>query len=124
MGFIYGTVINLNVNGDSYRFFSFDKHWGAFGFLNEDQIVEGLLAYGLSTGLFGNAGYLACLLFYPPVVVSAFYLIEPIVSEFCGFVLGIDKFPGWATWLGTFFVIIGILFLQRAEQSRKAAVLE
>jgi len=42
--------------------------------------VEGLLAYGLSTGLFGNAGYLTCLLFYPPVVVSALYLLEPIIS--------------------------------------------
>ena len=112
ISFTYLVVLVLPLTlGDQYKFWSTDKYWGAFGFLNKEQLVEGLLAYGLSTGLFGNTGYLACLLFYPPVVVSAFYLIEPIVSQLIGSAMGIDRFPGACTWVGTFCVILGILAL-------------
>jgi len=36
--------------------------------------------------------------------------------------MGIDQFPGWCTWVGTFCVIIGIGYLQKSsEQDRKKA---
>ena len=88
-----------------------DVHWGGFGFLDENEAVDAILWYGLSAGFFGNPGYMICLLFFSPVVVTATYLCEPFLSQLFGYLMEIDKFPGVMTWVGTIFAVIGILLL-------------
>ena len=85
-----------------------DPLTGAFGFLDSEKAFETIVGYGASAGFFGNPGYVICLLFYSPVVISAVYLVEPTVSQMFGYWLGIDAFPGWMTWLGAALVLVGI----------------
>ena len=53
---------------------------GGFGFVNPDEAFYGLVCYGLSCGFFGSAGYVVCLIFFSPVIVSASYLIEIFIG--------------------------------------------
>lgn len=94
-----------------FEFFSMDAEWGGFGFLDQNEAVAAILWYGLSAGFFGNPGYIICLLFFSPVVVTATYLFEPFLGQLFGYLMEIDHFPGFLTWLGTFLVLIGILLI-------------
>ena len=75
-----------------------------------------MFAFGPAAGFFGNAGYVICLLFYSPVIVSACYLLEPFISQVIGYWIGIDRLPGWGTWVGTSVILVGILFIQLADR--------
>ena len=95
--------------------FSTDPEWGCFGFLDSEEIVMSMVVFGLSAGFFGNAGYTICLIFCSPVIVSAVFLVEPIIAQCFGWALGIDQAPGWFTWVGTCLVLLGIHQVHRAE---------
>ena len=60
--------------------FSLDTVWGCFGFLNKEEVIESFLVFGMAAGFFGNAGYVICLKFFSPVVVSAVFLVEPLLA--------------------------------------------
>lgn len=109
-GFLYLSVFIATLAGEpDYKFASFDKLNGAFGFLHNDEALVALLCFGPAAGFWGNAGYVVCLLFFSPVIVSASFLFEPFIGQMIGFWLGIDLLPGWLTWLGTVLVFFGIL---------------
>lgn len=74
-----------------------------------------VVVFGLSAGFFGNAGYIICLIFCSPVLVSGVFLIEPILAQCFGWALGVDKAPGWLTWAGTCLVLFGIHQVHRAD---------
>ena len=111
IGYLYLTIFMVSAYSDRFVFFSLDIQWGGFGFCDENQAVKAILFYGLSAGFFGNAGYVICLLFFSPVIVSACFLFEPFLGQFIGYWMGIDHFPGWLTWVGTFLVLVGILLI-------------
>jgi len=67
---------------------------------------------------FGNAGYTLSLLFYSPLVVSNASLVEPLLAETLGFVLGLDALPGLLTLIGTVFAIYGIVQIERGSRER------
>ena len=75
-----------------------------------------MICFGLSAGFFGMAGWVLCLLFFSPVITSASFLFEIFIGQFFGFLLDLDKLPGWSTWVGTVVVLIGVLFLQKADR--------
>ena len=105
---------------DDYEFFSNDKMMGGFGFMHPDEAVYGVICFGLSAGFFAMAGWVLCLLFFSPVVITGTFLFEIFISQFLGFMLNIDKLPSWLTWVGTVVVIIGVLLLSKADRQRKA----
>ena len=105
---------------DDYDYFSTDKMMGGFGFLHPDEAVYGVICFGLSAGFFAMAGWVLCLLFFSPVIITASFLFEIFISQFLGFVLKIDKLPGWLTWVGTVVVFVGVLLLSKADRQRKA----
>ena len=70
-----------------------------------------ILGFGLSAGFFGNAGYVICLIFFSPVIVSASFLLEPFIGQLVGYWMDIDHFPGWATWVGTSLACVGVLMI-------------
>ena len=118
IGYVYVVVICLSLF--FYQFeFSMDKAWGAFGLFHEDQLSVTWLLYGPSHGFFGSAGYLICLNYFSPVVVSASFLMEPCVGAVVGYYFGIDELPGWMTWAGVMGVIFGISLVQVGERKRK-----
>ena len=98
--------------------FSLDPVEGCFGFLDGDRAVTSLLIFGLPAGFLGNAGYIICLMFFSPVIVSSMFLLEPLIAQCFGWAMGIDEAPGWFTWIGTLLVLVGILLVQRADSSR------
>ena len=118
IGYVCLTIFMLLAFSE-FRLFSLDTHWGGFGFLDEGEAFAAIVCYGLSAGFFGNAGYVICLLFFSPVIVSACFLVEPFLSQMFGYWMDIDRFPGWLTWFGTFLVLIGILLIQKADRQRK-----
>lgn len=65
------------------------------------------------SSIFGSAGYVACLKFFSPVVVANAYLIEPIVAESLGYIMGIDQFPGILTILGSTIMLIGVILIDK-----------
>ena len=89
--------------------------WGCFGFLNKEEVIESFLVFGMAAGFFGNAGYVICLKFFSPVVVSAVFLVEPLLAQCFGWALGIDEMPGASTWIGTSLVFFGIALVQMAN---------
>ena len=104
---------------DSFEYFSMHKGWGAFGLFHHDQLSVTWGLYGPSHGFFGNAGYLICLNYFSPVIVSAAFLMEPSIGQCIGYWFDIDKLPSWMTWLGALGVIIGIGLVQYGEYKRK-----
>ena len=110
LGYLY-LAIFMAVSGvdPDYSFFSNDKFHGAFGFFHPDEAFVALVYYGPAAGFWGNAGYVISLLFFSPVIVSATMLLEPFVGQMIGYWMGIDLLPGWATWVGTTLVFVGIL---------------
>lgn len=118
IGYVYLTVMMKLAFMDEFDFFSLDVNWGGFGFLDSDEAFAAIVCYGLSCGFFGNAGYVICLLFFSPVIVSACFLLEPFLGQMIGYLMDIDHFPGWLTWIGTLLVLIGILLIQKADRQR------
>ena len=56
----------------------------------------------------GSAGYVLCLLFYSPLVVSNSYMLEPFIAQLLGYAIGLDKFPGIFTFIGAIITLYGI----------------
>jgi hypothetical protein len=88
------------------------------GFLNPYQPLLPLFAYWILASFFGNAGYTLSLLFYSPLVVSNASLVEPLLAETLGFLLGLDALPGFLTLIGTVFAIYGIVQIERGSRER------
>ena len=124
IGYVYLSAFMLLAFSSEFSLFSLDPHWGGFGFLDEGEAFAAIVCYGLSCGFFGNAGYVICLLFFSPVIVSACFLFEPFLSQMFGYWMDIDRFPGWLTWVGTFLVLVGILLIQKADRQRKKEMTE
>lgn len=67
----------------------------------------------------GSAGYVLCLLFYSPMVVTNAYLLEPIVAQLLGYYLGIDKLPGYMTVVGTIITLLGIIIIDHTVRKKQ-----
>ena len=73
-------AILATVKGDEFYVFSIDKEFGLFGFLNPEIAVEAFIFAGFFATVCGAGGYIACLLFFDPLVVSSSLLIEPFAA--------------------------------------------
>ena len=51
--------------------------------------------------------------FFSPLVIGTAVLFEPIGSQIIGCVLGLDKIPGFLTFLGTFVTLGGLFFVSK-----------
>jgi hypothetical protein len=68
-----------------------------------------LILYWILGSVLGSAGYTISLLFYSPVVTCNAYLIEPLIAQTFGYIVGLDGLPGILTAIGTVFAIYGIM---------------
>ena len=117
-GYVYMTVILMIAEPDNFEVFSRDVIWGGFGYFTKEEFVNGFLWYGQSAGFWGLAGYKICLLFFTPFVIASAFLTEVFISQLFGYLLNINKFPGYSTCVGTVIVIIGSLLVIEAERLR------
>ena len=104
---------------EDFTYFSTDIHMGGFGFLHPDQIINGLVLFGIISGFLTLTGSILCLQFISPLIVTASFLSQIFIGQFLGFLLEIDKMPGYLTLTGTIVVFVGILILLKADQKRK-----
>ncbi|MCP4880297.1 MAG: hypothetical protein GY905_07080, partial [Gammaproteobacteria bacterium] len=87
--------------------FDFDSMNGAFGWASAAWIVYvGYLALG--PGLAGHTGINAVLRWIPPLIISMFLVMEPVVGSIIGWLLGVDVIPGTWTILGGILMISGL----------------
>ena len=81
LGFFYLTIFFYATGVDpEYEFASVDKDHGAFGFLNEENVLVAMLCFGPSAGFWGSAGIVVSMLFFSPVITSACFLLVPFIS--------------------------------------------
>jgi hypothetical protein len=51
----------------------------------------GLLLQGFFSAIWGSAGIVLSILFHPPQVTQAFFLIVPLLAQALGYVLELDQ---------------------------------
>lgn len=103
---------------DGIEMFSMDKDTGCLGFFDPEIMFIAFVPFGIFSSVCGSAGYVACLLFYSPLVVSNAYLIEPLIAQIMSYSLHIDDCPGPLTFVGGFFVVIGIMLIDKANREK------
>lgn len=86
--------------------------------MNPNQPLMQLFFFGLFASFLGSAGYTLSLLFYSPLVTCNAYLIEPLLAQTLGYLLGLDKLPGFMTAIGTVFAIYGIMYIDKGSRER------
>jgi hypothetical protein len=64
----------------SIEIFSLDMTTGCLGFFDPRIAFTAFVPFGIGCSIMGSAGYVVCLLFYSPLVVSNAYLIEPFIA--------------------------------------------
>jgi len=121
--FMNSGLAKLNILGEGppVEFFSMSANYGIFGFLNPECIFIAFIPYGILCSIMGSAGYIVCLLFFSPLVVSSSFLLEPLVAQVLGTLLGIDNSPGFFTINGTFMIIFGIFWIDKTMREKRAA---
>lgn len=77
-----------------------------------------MLLYMVFASFFGSAGYTLSLLFFSPLLVSSSFLLEPIIAQVLGYLMGLDQIPGVMTALGSFFAIYGIWYIDCGARER------
>ncbi|CAI2368442.1 unnamed protein product [Moneuplotes crassus] len=93
---------------DIKDFYSFDIQYGILGWASSEYLLYSLTAIGIITGVFGIGGYVFTLNYFPPHIVGTIYLLEPVVGQILGIILGQDNMPGIFTYVGTFGIMAGL----------------
>jgi drug/metabolite transporter (DMT)-like permease len=92
--------------------FTRDVEYGIWGFLNwrMDRLPNDLIQV-LFGNLVGTVGYVCCIQFFDPLVITVACLMQPVVAEFMAFLVGVSPLPGWMGWIGNVAVIGGTLLV-------------
>ena len=79
MNIILGKI-NFIGNDPPIEIFSMHPKIGLFGFFDPSLVFVAFVPYGILCSIFGNAGYIVCLIFFSPLVVASAFLFEPLVA--------------------------------------------
>ena len=89
------------------------------GFLSGITDKSNLLCTFIGLGLFGayiaNMTFYAAFKYFDPIIISLTLLAVPFVTEIIVLLLGIEKLPGILTLIGGITVLIGLVFIARAD---------
>lgn len=72
---------------------------GAFGYFDKKHFGW-VLYLACGPGIVGHTGFNTLLRFFPPLVISMAFPLEPIVGSLMGAVAGVSELPGLLTWIG------------------------
>lgn len=72
---------------------------GVFGYFDR-QHFGWILYLACGPGIVGHTGFNTLLRFFPPLVISMAFPLEPIVGSMIGAAAGISNLPGPLTWVG------------------------
>ena len=94
---------------DDAKFDTSDQ--GLFGFVAPRNAFVCLFYYSFLSGFWGLCGHTLSLFYFSPVFVMNSLMLEPLISQFLGIFLNIDKNPGIMTWLGLAIVLVSQIFI-------------
>lgn len=100
---------------DNIGIFSLDPLVGCLGFMNSETWMFAYLVLGFFSSVCFSMGTILSTLFFSPLVVANVFLLEPVVAQIIGFVLGLDKMPGILTFFGISLAMIGVLFFYKGS---------
>ena len=93
---------------------------GVFGYFASRHWVW--VAYlAVVPGLIGHTGFNTLLRFFPPLVISMAFPMEPLVGSIIGFALGLTQVPGVLTWIGGAIIMAALVYNTYRESARQAA---
>lgn len=102
-------IINILIEEiDPRMFFSFDSRLGFLGWISEQQWMISIFLVAPFWGFCGNGGYIFSLKYFEPHIVGNALLLEPLIGQLLGCLLGQDKLPGILTFLGAAIILSGI----------------
>ena len=107
-------ILGVCFASDSFSF-DLDPHTGVFGYLGGslDYSLYVIFVYGLFTGAFNMGAYSMSCKYFSPLVIGTAVLFEPIGSQIIGCIIGLDKIPGYMTFLGTAVTLLGLFFVAK-----------
>ena len=86
----------------------FDRTTGILGCLRwEVDRLPCVLISSFVFNIFGLVGYIRCMEYFDPIVIAVATLMEPVVAELIGFLVGSEALPGRMGWIGNVLVVIG-----------------
>jgi len=100
-------------------FFSFDPHFGVLGWASTEYLLFSLCLVGPIAGILGVGGYIFLLDYFPSHIAASVFLLEPVIGQGIGIVLGQDNFPGWITYFGVLSILFGLGLTIRGDLIKK-----
>lgn len=91
---------------------------GVFGFVQKENAAICFIGNAIICGFWGIHGYVLALFYYPQLFVMNCLLMEPIVSQIIGVMMGNDKCPGWMSFAGAIIVMAAINIMADGEVER------
>ncbi|CAI2373993.1 unnamed protein product [Moneuplotes crassus] len=105
---LYMLYLLISSNSCMKVLFSRDDVSGMFGWSNSEHILLSLFIIGPICGVIGLGCYVFLLDFFPPHIVNGVFLMEPFTGQLIGCILGQDDLPSAFTYIGAFFVTLGL----------------
>jgi hypothetical protein len=70
----------------------------------------------------GTMGYISVMKYFDPIVISVVCLLEPIVANVMGIIVGVDAVPGFMTLVGATLVMGGTALVIMTQSSKTEQV--
>ena len=103
-------VLAIWVDGAKYDTIADDSVWG---WMQAKEVIYVSTVYGLICGVYGTHGAIFAVKHFPLIPLMNSYLMRPIISQLCGYFLGIDYIPGIMTFVGVTGLIFSIMFQKK-----------
>jgi drug/metabolite transporter (DMT)-like permease len=113
-------VIYMATGLDGAVIMSFDPQIGFLSvFSDKYNFLCTLFGVGLCGAYLANITFYAAFKYFSPLVISLTLLAIPFVTELVVIILGIEGIPGYKTMIGGVSVLIGLMFIARADGDKE-----
>jgi len=113
---LWYALYTLIVQGISVTdFISRDPQVGLFGWISSEQWMICLFLVAPFWGFCCNGGYILSWKYFEPHIIGNALLLEPIIGQSLGWLLGQDKIPGTLTLVGSVIIMAGIYTIMRGS---------
>ena len=99
---------------------TFSPKNGIFGWLQPDLQFKTIVLYGFFGTFWGSScGYLILMKFFSPVICMNALLVEPVIAQIMGCLLGVDHIPGIMTIFGVTTLLVAIHLINRGASIKQ-----
>ena len=113
-------IIYMATGLDGAVITSFDPQIGFLSvFTDKYNFLCTLFGVGLCGAYIANITFYAAFKYFSPLAISLTLLAIPFVTELLVIALGIEGIPGYKTMIGGVTVLVGLMFIARAEGNKE-----